>query len=1065
MHDLVKKFQLLFLFAMYCFNTAPAFSQDFIEGIHLFNRAQYDSLIHYFVPDFLAENPHEEGLARYFLAESYYNQALQNTDSETAIFAMNQAWQEFRLAIHSKDLKISFPEYHDQAAYKLAWCSFRLAELGIEPLLKYQQAFREFKNLSPYASDSLRIFSNYMAGESKLREAQIIYYSLIGTDFNQGRAFQALEAHETVTGLYDKILAEGPSESTPQHFEQLQNIVKFRKFRLASVFAKYCLGLAAFNSEIRLDAALGNTYKQQAQQFLDKVRLDSIAAYSASVQKYSQYLKMNHHLNEYFLTSQQNAKNAFLNAWTHVDPVELKTERLFRKANLYHAHPEVESDEFNDYAPALYDSSSMIQESYYWLGELQIIQGDKEKSRKNFATFLRLKQSDQRPDARETMLVEYATYRMYLLDFERYYLTQNKKNLGLLARQLKEFIPKSLLILKKKEELDLLTNCSLTRSSKEIWGKVLKGSDQEKLDQALSTVRFILPRAALNIGVVRERYIQLLKRLFDVTRTRRSNETRFFQGIVTSLQAEIEATPLDKIAGFEAAAKAMLAVEPTFSGKNEADYIRARCWFFADDFERAKAALIPLVNDHHYLRALFYLAEIFRLEGNALAARICYRHIITTLQHADYVYDDFWLSNALAAIESTDEEGTISALDSIDVASTVFQPALRPNFLTYERLAEEQLIKQKLARESVAWLTLLGLPEKDFCPSVHQWPAALASPINHFASPRGVLNEVRGPITSSLILEVIVPKNVERRLQVTLGKETLHENRGQYRRRSIPLNTEVILTISNPDCYEFQQQYRFSKPGDVHHIVSVNRKLAYVRTEKRLSLQKDFDYDLPPRPDANTIFKELPQLSPECDLRADYSNLIQFRDMVFDGSQERFIAVNSAENSLWTYFRDGARDSVIAIAMDHELNSPEGIAVNAVGEIYIADWGNHRIVKFDSDGNYLNAAGSFGKNTAADIGHPVKFVYPTRLAIVGTGSPGEHRVDINQTYIYIADHNGVHICKPDGAYLGTLISPGSEMKESSFYGILPQFTGEQASLFLVDRASPKGMEVLEFISK
>ena len=43
-----------------------------------------------------------------------------------------------------------------------------------------------------------------------------------------------------------------------------------------------------------------------------------------------------------------------------------------------------------------------------------------------------------------------------------------------------------------------------------------------------------------------------------------------------------------------------------------------------------------------------------------------------------------------------------------------------------------------------------------------------------------------------------------------------------------------------------------------------------------------------------------------------------------------------------------------------ELSGPEGVAVDARGRILVADTGNHRIVRFDSTGAYLDQFGGFG---------------------------------------------------------------------------------------------------------
>ena len=49
-----------------------------------------------------------------------------------------------------------------------------------------------------------------------------------------------------------------------------------------------------------------------------------------------------------------------------------------------------------------------------------------------------------------------------------------------------------------------------------------------------------------------------------------------------------------------------------------------------------------------------------------------------------------------------------------------------------------------------------------------------------------------------------------------------------------------------------------------------------------------------------------------------------------------------------------------AYAEDGDFDIPKGVAVDAAGNVYVADRGNNRIQKFDSDGNLLAKWGSRG---------------------------------------------------------------------------------------------------------
>ncbi|MBI1299354.1 6-bladed beta-propeller [bacterium] len=75
------------------------------------------------------------------------------------------------------------------------------------------------------------------------------------------------------------------------------------------------------------------------------------------------------------------------------------------------------------------------------------------------------------------------------------------------------------------------------------------------------------------------------------------------------------------------------------------------------------------------------------------------------------------------------------------------------------------------------------------------------------------------------------------------------------------------------------------------------------------------------------------------------------------------------------------------------------VAVDSSGNVYVADWGNNRIQKFDSNGGYLTQWGSKEK------GGPGKFFNPCGVA-----------VDSNDN-VYVAD-NGQ--CTTQGGYMGTI---------------------------------------------
>jgi DNA-binding beta-propeller fold protein YncE len=79
---------------------------------------------------------------------------------------------------------------------------------------------------------------------------------------------------------------------------------------------------------------------------------------------------------------------------------------------------------------------------------------------------------------------------------------------------------------------------------------------------------------------------------------------------------------------------------------------------------------------------------------------------------------------------------------------------------------------------------------------------------------------------------------------------------------------------------------------------------------------------------------------------------------------------------------------------DGEFNEPHGIAIDKSGYIYVADTMNHRIQKFDSNGNFILKWGSYGTENG-------KFNYPTDVEIDEYG------------YVYVVDSSNNRIQKFD----------------------------------------------------
>jgi sugar lactone lactonase YvrE len=92
-----------------------------------------------------------------------------------------------------------------------------------------------------------------------------------------------------------------------------------------------------------------------------------------------------------------------------------------------------------------------------------------------------------------------------------------------------------------------------------------------------------------------------------------------------------------------------------------------------------------------------------------------------------------------------------------------------------------------------------------------------------------------------------------------------------------------------------------------------------------------------------------------------------------------------------------------------KLRSPSGVAVNAEGDIWVADTANDRIEEWSPEGKYLAKIGAFGTE-------PGKLDEPTGIAIDAKGN------------IWVADtaNNRIEEFKPEGTYVGEITATCTE---------------------------------------
>lgn len=187
----------------------------------------------------------------------------------------------------------------------------------------------------------------------------------------------------------------------------------------------------------------------------------------------------------------------------------------------------------------------------------------------------------------------------------------------------------------------------------------------------------------------------------------------------------------------------------------------------------------------------------------------------------------------------------------------------------------------------------------------------------------------------------------------------------------------------------------------------------------------------------------------------------QFRtpiDIVIDTSDNLYVS-DSANNRIrkinpsglvTTLAGNGAAGSADGLGALAQLRDPRGLTIDSSANLYLADYGNHRIRKIDSTGNVSTIAGT----TSGFVNGPssvAKFSNPYDLVLNSTG-------DIivadyaNSAIRKIINHNGTYLTSTIAGNLGLGYRDGSGI-ESQFANPSSLAIDNSDNIYIVDRAN------------
>ena len=146
----------------------------------------------------------------------------------------------------------------------------------------------------------------------------------------------------------------------------------------------------------------------------------------------------------------------------------------------------------------------------------------------------------------------------------------------------------------------------------------------------------------------------------------------------------------------------------------------------------------------------------------------------------------------------------------------------------------------------------------------------------------------------------------------------------------------------------------------------------------------------------------------------------------------------------------GAVGSTDSVGTAASFNYPKGIAVDAAGNVYVADYNNHKIRKVSPLGVVSTLAGSGIVGSINGVGTAASFNYPNGISVDATGN----------VYVAEANNNLIRIISPLGV-VSTLAGSGSSgaldgtVSSASFYSPMGVSVGVSGNVYVADAGNNK----------
>lgn len=967
-----------------------------------FNNMQYCSMFdnetYEAVPEILQMISSYRSLARrekaeYFLAESLYNCMLQRTANSRAL---NREVVRLKACIESAALSM---EEKERARYLLAWCYYRSFEIA--------------------GSDDEAV--RYL--EECRKEVAAIEHSIEGSSpMARGALLLQADACMWIGRYYSGITAEASGLSRP---DEALSLVRMALDRLERVRALAALGdtsgVQSLNAGLAMKTAEGRILlsqfmARQGQGEMAVSECDLALKELATIKEGGDFA---------FLANLILYRLLAINRMSFEQAIERQTDQDAKR--LWRARIAAEEALALGDIARIADLSSRhsalgeinLPLARYYRGVLQEIVGRLELVKRGIAYEApKLLQDyiDSDPPPEQRMFREDAQLRLLEGKLEDPKILKDTIEMQNVRTKLASVEALDQDLLQRKTDLDQLLQVYLGLPLCDNAETVVLG-----LLQAIVT-----SESSTGIPVVfLERLESILGGAFSNMRCLRPDALAFYGGVAAYLRGNI--APESEMTSWKNAVR-MLGTIQRGDYYDEARYLMALCKIDMEtvrtkgsaarpNHAEAVAILEDLVKRVGHVRALYWLVGILPAEQKSTADDYC-RMVLQVLGKSREEGKEYFEKGASKKCTSLGEDENIMVGDKSMRGADFRYPGgfeFRGRRVYVEQLVESEAARQLRIEQTLRRMQLY----------VGEVPTVYVS-INRFDG-SGVLRSALEGVDcgvderiSSFLTRLEMKIVCEGSAKAYFDNEPLEAViPGQvFRRDSIALFSRHVIRIE-ADCY---------LPKVVEHRFDDTPVEEDLR-EVVLTSWASWQYDLVPPtrlcqlPGGNQVF--VPEWVKSTEGLIESATRRNVRDCLFLESGEEAYVVNAAQGSIdRVNLMSGKRLPFISggFNADDRLVSPEGIAADEEGQLYVSDCERHRIVVFDSKGQYQRQFGQLGHNDSGTVSTPVRFTFPTRLCIYKVdGSSGSS--GLGPSYLLVADWNGLHLIDSNGLYLGTVLPP------------------------------------------